>query len=195
MTTSTTSDPLHSTIAATSFPVLCKGCNTVHPVARFLHRVDPTCYRLRLQCWRCLEKSSKRWRAHREEIKATRAARERDYERITWVCGVSINAQYRDKHGLSKRHLSVVALLHQHSALLSEPGAPIIPPPAPAALPAQAANRMHRTFDEEVEDTIAALEKELTTSHALRSRRVSLPRSLDLPILYAPTASSVEGSA
>jgi hypothetical protein len=78
-----------------SYRVLCKECRATLPLHLFLHPVDPSCYRVRVQCKRCIEKSVKNWRAHREDIKAARATRERDRGRITCVCGTSINTRYR----------------------------------------------------------------------------------------------------
>ena len=46
-----------------------------------MYRVDDTCYRMSLQCHRCLHKSSEHYRIHRADIKAARAMRERVIER------------------------------------------------------------------------------------------------------------------
>ena len=97
-------------------PVLCKGCRLVLPIHSFLCSVDGTkCYRLRLQCRACINKSTKHYRAHREDLKAARQLREQQSERVTCVCGVSIYAHHREKHYLTKRHQTVTALLQATS--------------------------------------------------------------------------------
>jgi hypothetical protein len=162
-----------------SFRVLCKGCKASQPLEMFLHKIDPTCYRVNLQCRRCLNKSNKHWRAHREDIKAARAARERDTERITCVCGISINARYRVQHCQSKRHLSVVAVLRQHNALSPNTSASIVAPSTP--------QRKGQTLQEEVEAFLAAYEQQQAASEALRERRCSLPKSPELSTLHTTT--------
>ena len=101
---------------ADAIPVLCKGCRLVLPIHSFLCSVDGVkCYRLRLQCRSCINKSTKHYRAHREDLKAARQLRERQAERVTCVCGVSIYAHHREKHYLTKRHQTVTALLQATS--------------------------------------------------------------------------------
>jgi hypothetical protein len=155
-----------------SYRVLCKGCGIPQPLAMFLHQVDEACHRLNMQCRRCLYKSAKHWREHRQDIKEARATRERDSERITCVCSASINVRHRVKHCQSKRHQSVVAVLRQHNALSPTPSTVICPSP-----PTSAAQRGSRTFQEEFDEVVAAVEKELAAGQALRERRRSLPRS------------------
>ena len=116
-----------------SYRVLCKGCKATLSLHLFLHPVDPSCCRIRMQCKRCIEKSLKNRRAHREHINAARAIRERDRERITCVCGTSINARYRAQHCKSKRHLSIVAVLREHNAVFPDVSASITPPAKLAA--------------------------------------------------------------
>jgi hypothetical protein len=112
----------HSTgTAITDLPIWCKGCKSIQPFSSFLYKLDPECYRLHLQCVRCLHKSSENYRKHREDIKAARLAREQEHERVACVCGVTINVRHRDKHCRSKRHQSVVALLR--NASVSPPAA------------------------------------------------------------------------
>ena len=152
-----------------SYRVLCKGCKATQPLEMFLHKIDATCYRVNLQCRRCLNKSNKHWRAHREDIKAARAARERDTERITCVCGISISARYRVQHCQSKRHLSVVAVLRQHNALS--------PNSNTSTVPASTPQRKEQTLQEEVEAFLAATEQQLAAEEALREQRRSLLRS------------------
>ena len=165
-----------------SYRVLCKGCKVTQPLEMFLHKIDPTCYRVNLQCKRCLNKSTKHWRAHREDIKAARATRERDCERITCVCGVSINARYRVQHCQSKRHLSVVAILRQQNALASNSSASIVAVSTPAA-----GHRKGQTLQEEVEACLAANEQQLAANDALRERRRSLPKSPESSTLHITT--------
>ena len=99
-----------------AIPVLCKGCRLVLPIHSFICSVDGTkCYRLRLQCRSCINKSTKHYRAHREDLKAARRLREQRAERVTCVCGVSIYAHHREKHYLTKRHQTVTALLQATS--------------------------------------------------------------------------------
>ena len=107
--------------AVTDLPIWCKGCKSIQRFSSFLYKLDPECYRLHLQCDRCLHKSSENYRKHREDIKATRIAREQELERVACVCGVTINVRHRDKHCRSKRHQSVVALLR--NASLTPPAA------------------------------------------------------------------------
>jgi hypothetical protein len=178
---STTEDP--SSISINSYAVLCKGCKATQPLQMFLHKIDPTCYRVSLQCRRCLNKSTKHWRANREDIKAARATRERDCERIACVCGISISARYRTQHCKSKRHLSVVAILLQHNALSLNPSTVICPSP-----PTSAAQRDSRSFQEEFDEVVAAVEQELAAGEALRR---SLPRSTSPPSVHEQTTSSV----
>ena len=109
-TTTSTSPPVDATAAA--IPVWCGGCRAVHPLSAFLHRLDQASYRLNVQCRACLGKSSRHYRKHCDDIKAARQVREQQSERVMCVCGVSIHTQYRDKHCQSKRHRTVVALLH-----------------------------------------------------------------------------------
>jgi hypothetical protein len=190
---STTDDP--SSISINSYAVLCKGCKATQPLQMFLHKIDPTCYRVSLQCKRCLEKSIKHWRAHREDIRAARATRERDCERIACVCGISISARYRTQHCNSKRHLSVVAILRQHSALPSNRGASIIPASAPAA------EQESYLRQEEIDDVIAAAEQEIAAyEEARRERRRSLPNSpvsftalVATTVVTVPTADDLDG--
>ena len=107
-----------------AIPMLCKGCRLVLPIQSFLFSVDGTkCYRLRLQCRACINKSTKHYRAHREDLKGARRLREQQAERVTCVCGVSIYAHHREKHYLTKRHQTVTALLQtttSHSDALVE---------------------------------------------------------------------------
>ena len=95
-----------------AIPVWCGGCRAVRPLSAFLHRLDQASYRLNVQCRACLGKSSRHYRKHCDDIKAARQVREQQSERVMCVCGVSIHTQYRDKHCQSKRHRTVVALLH-----------------------------------------------------------------------------------
>jgi hypothetical protein len=185
-----TSDPstLDSRLATSihSYRVLCKGCNATLPLPLFLHPIDASSYRVRVQCKRCVAKSAKHWRAHREDIKAARATRERDSERITCVCGTSINVRHRTKHCQSKRHLSVVAVLRQHNALSTHTSACIDTAPAPAA------EQEGCTPQEEFDEVIAAIEQELA-----RERRRSLPQlphsSTVLVATTEATAPTIDG--
>ena len=92
--------------------VWCGGCRAVHPLSAFLHKLDQASYRVNVQCQSCLQKSSRHYRKHCDDIKAARQVREQQSERVMCVCGVSIHTQYRDKHCQSKRHRTAVALLH-----------------------------------------------------------------------------------
>ena len=157
--------------------VLCKGCKSILPLALFLHPVDESCHRLRMQCKRCLNKSNKHWRAHRDDIKAARTTRKTDAERITCVCGISINVRHRAKHCQTKRHLSVVTVLREHNALSSNAGASITP----------AAERKDQTLQEEVEAFLAAIEQRQAADDALHERCRSLPIPPDSPTLQAAT--------
>ena len=121
----------------------------------------------------------KHWRAHREDIKAARATRKHDAERMTCVCGTSINVRHRTKHCQSKRHLSVVAVLRQYNALSPIASAPIIPASTAAA------ERERDTSQQEFVEVIAAAERELAAWDALREQRRSLLRSPDPPSLRA----------
>ena len=173
---------------ATSYSVLCKGCKSILPLSLFLHPVDGSCYRLRMQCKRCINKSSKHWRAHREDIRAARATREADAERITFVCGISINVRHRTKHCQSKRHLSVVAVLREHNALPSNNSVSIGPTSAPAV-----AERKKQTLREEVESQILAYQQRLAANDVVRERRSSVVASLKSPTqLITTTASTAE---
>ena len=156
-------DNINSTLVD-SYRVLCKGCTSILPLPLFLHPVDDSCYRVRMQCKRCINKSQKHWRTNRDDIKAARATRERNIERVTCVCGISINVRYRTKHCQSKRHLSVVAVLREHNALPSNAAASNTP---------AGAERKGQTL-QEVEAFIAATEQRLATNDALRERRRSL---------------------
>ena len=86
-----------------------------------MYRVDDTCYRMSLQCHRCLHKSSEHYRIHRADIKAARAMRERVIERLMCVCGTSVYTRHREKHLQSNRHQTVVAILRHRNALLASP--------------------------------------------------------------------------
>lgn len=177
-TTDVTSSP-----SIDSYRALCKGCRAAQPLTVFLHQVDPSCYRLRLQCRRCIQKSTKYWRDHRADIKAARASRERDCERITCVCGISINARYRTQHCRSKRHASVVSILRQHNALSpNDSSASVISPPAPSSL------RETRNLQEEFEEAMAALEREFPTQQEQRSSLPQWPDS-SIPHTAAPPTS------
>ena len=96
-------------IPVTEYLIWCKGCQSIQRFSSFLSPVDSTCYRVHVQCRRCLQKSTENYRKHREDIKAARLAREQVHERVACVCGVTIHVRYRDKHCKSKRHLTVVA--------------------------------------------------------------------------------------
>ena len=170
---------------ATSYSVLCKGCKSTLPLSLFLHPVDGSCYRLRMQCKRCINKSSKHWRTHREDIKAARATREHDAERITCVCGVSINVRHRTKHCLSKRHLSVVAVLREHNALPSNASVSIGPTSATAVA------ERKKPLREEVESQILAYQQRLAANDAVRERRSSLFASLKSPTQHFTTTALV----
>ena len=175
------SSTLDSTLSTSiqSCRALCKGCKATLPLANFLHPIDASSYRVRLQCKRCVAKSAKHWRAHRDDIKAARATRERDTERITCVCGTSINVRHRAKHCQSKRHLSVVAVLRQHNVLSPHASLSINSAPAPytgssidTAAPAPAIGRQGYTLPQVDDDEfIAALDRELLA----REQRRSLP--------------------
>jgi hypothetical protein len=52
-----------------------------------MDKVDLACYRLRRQCWRCVTKSKKHYEPSKDDIKAARAVRERDRERISVRAG------------------------------------------------------------------------------------------------------------
>ena len=171
--------------------VLCKGCKHILPLPLFLHPVDESCHRLRMQCKRCLNKSNKHWRVHRDDIKAARATRERDAERITCVCGTSINVRHRVKHCQTKRHLSVVAVLREHRALSPKASAFTIPASASAPSPAPATEPKGLSPQEELHEVMAAIEQDLAAQQALRERRRSLLRSpgpLPTTTATAPTA-------
>jgi predicted secreted protein len=164
----------HSTSTAiTALPIWCKGCRSIQPFSSFLFKLDLLCYRVHVQCRQCLHKSTKHYRKHREDIKAARQAREQEDERITCVCGVTINARYRDKHCQTKRHQSVVALLRDAAS-----------PAAAAATSSGAASVNRAVHSEEPERSLklAVAEETLHTvptavPQGLRSRyRPSLPR-------------------
>jgi hypothetical protein len=176
-----------------SYSVLCNGCGATQPLLLFLHPVDPSCYRVRVQCTRCIAKSVKHWRAHREDITAARATRERDRGRIICECGTSISARYRAQHCKSKRHLSVVAVLRQHNALPVGTSSSTHPPPAMAVQPAS------HTADEEFDALLAAAERDLAARDALLEQYRSQPRPpYRLPLRVSPTpatALTVDGLA
>ena len=175
-----TLDGANSTFIS-SYRVLCRGCRTAQPLPLFLYPVDASCYRVRMQCKRCIDKSVKHWRAHREDLKAARATRERDRERITCVCGTSINARHQAKHCQSKRHLSVVAVLRQHNALPPSISGPFVPASAPAA------ERESDTLQDEFTEKLDATELKLAAYEALRKRRRSLLKTLHVSALLAAT--------
>jgi hypothetical protein len=95
--------------------VLCKGCRSIQPIESFLVPVEAGCYRVRQQCWPCILKSNKHYRAHREDLRSARQLLEREVERVTCACGVSINVCYREKHEKTKRHQTVTALLRHEN--------------------------------------------------------------------------------
>ncbi len=169
-------DNINSTLVD-SYRVLCKGCTSILPLPLFLHPVDDSCYRVRMQCKRCINKSQKHWRTNRDDIKAARATRERNIERVTCVCGISINVRHRTKHCQSKRHLSVVAVLREHNALPSNAAASITP----------AAERKDPTLQEEVEAFLAAMEQRQAADDAHHEGCRSLPIPPDSPTLQAAT--------
>ena len=121
----TSDQPEPTTTAASSVAVWCKGCRSAQPLASFMYRVDDVCYRMSLQCHRCLHKSSEHYRIHRADIKAARAMRERDAERTMCVCGTSVYTRHREKHLMSKRHQTVVAILRHGNALPASPTSPL----------------------------------------------------------------------
>jgi hypothetical protein len=178
MSDPSTLDVFDST-AIDSYRVLCKGCKSTLPLEMFLHKIDVTCYRVNVQCKRCLYKSRKNWRAHKDDIKAARATRERVCERITCVCGVSINTRYRVQHCKSKRHLSVVAILRQHNASLPYASALITPASTSAPTVERESRMSQQEFEQGFDQVFAAAEQEHAAYEALRSRRLSLPRSSD----------------
>ena len=187
--------PLNNADSASvdSYRVLCKGCRTIQPLPLFLCPVDTSCYRVRMQCKRCIDKSVQYWRAHREDLKAARATRERDCERITCVCGTSITVRHRAKHCQSKRHLSVVAVLRQHNKLPPSISASIIPTSPPAA------ERECYTLQDEFTEVLAIAEKSMATYEALREQRCSQQKTSHISALLAATtaatALSTEGLA
>ena len=172
-----------------SYRVLCKGCRTTQPLPLFLYPVDASCYRVRMQCKRCIDKSVKHWRAHREDLKAARAIRERNLERIACVCGTSINVRHRAKHCQSKRHLSVVAILRQHNALAPSISASITSASAPAA------ERRGYTVQDEFTEPLAAAEKQLVAYEAIRERHRSLPKTSHVSALLAATTAATTAPA
>jgi hypothetical protein len=103
MSTASTSDESATTPITASFPVWCRGCRSVQPVAAILRKVD-SCYRVRQQCGKCITKSTKHYHAHRAGIRAAREMRQQDCERVACVCGLTINVKHREKQYHTKRH-------------------------------------------------------------------------------------------
>jgi hypothetical protein len=174
--------------SSNSFPVWCAGCRTIQPIALFLDTVDPACYSVRRQCRRCVNKSQKHWRERREHIKAARIARERECERLTCVCGIQINARYRDKHCQSKRHQSIVALIRQHNALTPHHASSASPPAAPPPAAVPIADGL-----DDLDQKIQAYERQLSlqrtsvsprAANSISSSPAALPTPHDLHELY-----------
>ena len=118
-----------------------------------------------MQCKRCINKSNEALarppRGHQGGAGHSQGVTPNG---VTCVCGTSINVRHRTKHCLSKRHLSVVAVLREHNALPSNAAASITP---------AGAERKEQTL-REVEAFIAATEQRLAANDALRERRRSL---------------------
>ena len=116
--------------------VLCKGCRTMQPVELFLCPVfDTGCYRIRQQCWSCINKSAKQYRKHREDLRSTRHLLETQSERVTCACGISIRASYREQHDQTKRHQAVVALLRNNSTASTTAAKTSLMPSEPNGVP------------------------------------------------------------
>ena len=142
------------------YPIWCKGCRSVQRFASFLTYVDPSCYRVHVQCRQCLQKSTENYRKHREDIKTARLAREQVRERVACVCGVTINVRYREKHCRSKRHQAVVALLNNAMSNAPAGGAP-----AAAAKDTSCANRASAVTEEEQHKVSPAVPTALRSHH------------------------------